>query len=175
MASWIIEKLDTRKHNRNQFDCGQNILNVYLKTRANQEQKKWLNITYVMTSKLSNEIVGYYTLSNSAIKLASMLPNLKQDIPPTYDIPTIKIGRLAVDKNYHNKGLGSLLLKNAFNRIIEISTLSGIRGIEVIAKDHYATEFYQKFGFIPLLDSQNVLFLPIATVIKALNVIVTEA
>lgn len=167
MASWIIEKLDTSKHSRDNFDCGQNILNIYLKTRANQEQKKWLNVTYVMRLHLSHEILGYYTLSNSAIKLAAMLPNLKKDIPHTYDIPTIKIGRLAVDQNHHNKGFGSLLLRNALNRIIEISTLSGIRGVEVIAKDLHAVNFYQKFGFVSLVDTHNLLFLPIATVIKA--------
>lgn len=175
MSSWIIEKLDTSKHNRDKFDCGQNILNIYLKTRANQEQKKWLNITYAMTASASHEIVGYYTLSNSAIKLAAMPPNLKRDIPPTYDIPTIKIGRLAIDKNHHKKSLGSLLLKNAFERIIEIGTLSGIRGIEVAAKDHHAATFYQKFGFVPLIDANNLLFLPIATIINAFNSTTVEA
>jgi len=35
-----IELLNTEKHNRKQFDCGVNVLNIYLKQLANQDQKK---------------------------------------------------------------------------------------------------------------------------------------
>jgi len=103
---YVIEKLDSDKHNREEFDCGIEILNTYLKTRANQEQKKHLNITYVMTfshKARKSPIVGYYTLSNSSIKPALMNLELKRDIPPTYDIPSIKIGRLAIDIKFQKK------------------------------------------------------------------------
>lgn len=172
MSPYIIEKLSKDRHDREKFNCGIDVLNTYLKTRANQEQKKRLNITYVMAADAKtdqNPIIGYYTLSNSAIKPSAMDPELTQDIPPTYDIPSIKIGRLAIDMKFQNKGMGSLLLKDAFIRILEIATLSGIRGIEVIAKNENAASFYKKFGFLQLIDATNLLFLPITTVINALK------
>ena len=58
-------------------------------------------------------------------------------------------------------------MKDAFNRIIEISTLSGIKGIEVVAKDNKAAMFYKKLGFVPLTDTKNLLFLPMGTVMNA--------
>ena len=166
-----IEKLNKNKHGREGFDCGLAVLNTYLQTRANQEQKKRLNVTYVATPSEENKkksgIIGYYTLSNSSMTLSAVNPEIAKGIPPTYDIPTIKIGRLAVDKNYHHQGLGSLLLQDACLRIIELTALSGIKGVEVGAKTAAISQFYQKFGFVPLRDTPHLLFLPLETLLSA--------
>ena len=167
---YSIEKLDPRKHERKGFDCGLEILNLYLQTRANQEQEKRLNVVYVAyeasDSAVKKNIVGYYSLSNSAIALHSLDIKLKRGIPPTYDIPTVKLGRLAVDRHHQGKGLGTCLLKNALQRIIELSALSGIRGVEVIAKNGAVAAFYETFGFMELGDSPGIYFLPLDTLLK---------
>jgi len=172
VSNWIIEKLDPKGHDRQQFNCGVEVLNAYLKTRANQEQKKRLNVTYVAVSiegGTPKSITGYYTLSNSSISLFVVNPDYKKGIPSTYDIPSVKIGRLAVDVSQQSMGLGAFLLKDAFNRIIDISSLSAVRGIEVVAKTKEVTEFYKKYGFIQLEDKNNSLYLPIESAIKALQ------
>jgi len=173
MNNLIIEKLDTALHNRENFDCGIPVLNVYLQTRANQEQKKRLNVTYAAVLKTEKSkifpIAGYYTLSNSAIALAHMSDALKRGVSSSYEIPTVKMGRLAVDRNSQGQGVGKLLLKNAFRKVIEISMLSGIKGIEVIAKDERAVQFYESFGFVRLIHADKLLFLPIETVHQAVD------
>src|SRR3990172_2076867 len=94
-------------------------------------------------------------------------PELKKQIPPTYTIPSVKIGRLAVDKSKQKNGIGRLLLQHAFGKIIDAASISGIRGIEVIAKNPDALTYYEKFGFVRLKDSANLLFLPIETILNA--------
>lgn len=171
MPKWIIEKLDTKRHGREQFDCGIEVLNAFLKFRANQEQKKRLNVTYVAVSVEDNNpksIMGFYTLSNSALALYFVEPNLTRHIPPTYDIPTVKIGRLAVEKSMHGQGIGQALLRDACHRIVEMSAFSGIKGLEVLAKNGEAARFYESFGFHPLLDNKETLFLPIETIIRSI-------
>lgn len=164
-----IEKLNIELHDRQIFDCGIDVQNVYLKQRANQEQKKRLKITQVavLNNDSPKPIVGYYTLSNSSIALNLMHPEFKKQIPPTYTIPSVKIGRLAVDKTNQNKGIGTMLLQHAFKKIVDAASISGIRGVEVVAKNHETIKYYQQFGFVQLQDSTNLLYLPVDTIINS--------
>ena len=168
--AYCIEKLDKHKHDRTKFKCGIDVLDVYLQMKANQEQKKHLNVTYVAVPSrhptAAKPIAGYYTLSNSAICLSSMPDTLKKAVPPTYSIPTLKIGRLAVDNRLHRSGIGGLLLRDACLKAIEIATLSGIKGIEVMAKNESAVSFYEQFGFNRLQDAQHMLFMPTETLLN---------
>lgn len=99
--------------------------------------------------------------------MGNLPPSLTKHIPPNYELPTVKIGRLAKDKNY--PGTGSLLLKDALLRIVKASYSIGIYGIEVDAKDPPAKLFYEKFGFISLIDDQYSLFLPLKTILAAVT------
>lgn len=165
---WIIEKLNIKLHNRNDFCSTVEILNVYLKTRANQEQEKNLNITYVATTpgEMLKPIIGYYTLSSTSLKRMEMPSFIQKGVPQSYDIPAILIGRLAVDQRYEKQGIGKFLLRNAFSRTIDLATLAGVKCISVVAKNEEAVMFYQKFGFTKLADV-NQLILPIETLLKA--------
>lgn len=166
----IFEILDRNIHNRNDFDCGIDILNNFLKTKANKEMKQNLNTTYVFTTNEEfslKPIFGFYTLSTSSLILSSVPSHLTRHVPSSYQLPTAKIGRLARDKNY--PGIGSLLLKDALFRILRISENMGIYGIEVDAKDEAAKTFYENYGFLTLVDDPYLLFMPIKTVMNGLN------
>ncbi|MCH9770067.1 MAG: GNAT family N-acetyltransferase [Gammaproteobacteria bacterium] len=170
MAKWIVEKLNPKQHQREDFDCGVEVLNAYLKTRANQEQKKRLNVTYVVVAdevKSPKPILGFYTLTNSSMVLYFVEPVLRRHIPPNYDIPTLKIGRLALAKDLQGQGIGKFMLKDACDRLIEMSVISGIKGLEVVAKNEVVANFYKSFGFCRLIDNKNTLFLPIETILSA--------
>lgn len=172
MTRWIVEKLDKHQHDRAKFSCGVEVLDNYLKTRANKEQQNRLNVTYVAAGMSQQEslkpISGFYTLSNSAMKRECLPFTMQKNVPPTYDIPSIKLGRLAVDSKFQKQGIGKILLQNAFTRILEMSALTGIKCVEVVAKDKNAENFYKKFGFIPL-EKSTMLVLPIETLVKASN------
>jgi hypothetical protein len=164
----VFEPLDKNIHNRMDFDCGVLVLNHFLQTKASKEMKQNLNTTYVLTTDESGTlkpIFGYYTLSASSLVLSSVPPNAAKHVPPNYQLPTARIGRLARDKNY--PGTGQLLLKDALTRITKTSAAIGIYGVEVDAKDNAAKSFYEKFGFISLIDNQYSLFLPMKTILQA--------
>jgi hypothetical protein len=166
----IFEPLDKNIHNRRDFDCGVGVLNQFLQTKACKEMKQNLNTTYVLTTDEENAlkpIIGYYTVSASSLVLSAVPPHLAKHVPPNYQLPTVRIGRLARDINYPKTG--STLLKDALLRIVKASGSIGIYGIEVDAKDEAARSFYEKFGFISLIDERYSLFLPLATILKALN------
>lgn len=88
-------------------------------------------------------------------------------IPTSYDIPTVKLGRFAVDKNFQGKKFGKILLKDAFKRVLGAAVISGVKGVEVFAKNNQAIGFYRKFGFVNLTRATPLMFLPIETIRSA--------
>ncbi|MFV0566758.1 MAG: GNAT family N-acetyltransferase [Flavobacteriaceae bacterium] len=151
----MIELLD-KKHNRNNFDCGKELLNNYLKTQAGQDIKRKLSACFVLSESETNNIQGYYTLSNNSISLSSFPDQIQKKLPKSYtSIPTTLLGRLAIDKNYQGKGVGKILLIDALKRSYEISQEIGSFAVVVDPIDEEAEKFYKKYDFIKLPDSEK--------------------
>ena len=164
MAIWTISNLD-KLHDRSAFDCGQPLLDEWLKTRASQFDRRDLSRTYVATRLNELTAVGYYAISSHRV-VHETLPSAEAKGLPRLDVPVLLIGRLAVDRSEQAKGLGSLLLVDALRRGASISAQIGIRAVEVDALDDAARRFYLKFGFRALLDDPHHLFLPMHEIRK---------
>jgi ribosomal protein S18 acetylase RimI-like enzyme len=80
----------------------------------------------------------------------------------------VRLGRLAVSKDHHGRGLGKILLLAAMKKFLEVFRMAGGIGLFVDAKDHQAKAFYEHFGFVPLPSNELQLFLPVATIQEAL-------
>ena len=171
MAQWDIQPLG-RGHDRSSFDCGNAALNDWLQERAGQWQKKELARCYVASLKdesLKDEslVVGYYAISSHHVGYESLPADQAKGLP-RIDVPVVLLGRLAVDQSVRGQGLGSFLLIDALRRAEHLARQLGIRAVEVDAIDEAARQFYLKFGFTPLEDEPNHLFLPM-NVIRKLN------
>ncbi len=158
MATWTIRRLD-KTHDRAVFDCGESVLNEWLKDRAGQFDRRDLSRTFVATRENELVVVGYYAISSHRV-VYDVLPDSEAKGLPHLDIPVVLIGRLAVDRSVQGQGLGSLLLVDALRRSANTSLQLGIRAVEVDAIDDTARSFYLKFGFRPLLDDPRHLFMP---------------
>src|SRR5438552_604744 len=79
-------------------------------------------------------------------------------------LPTIHLGRLAVDQSAKGQGLGRFLLFHFLKKALEVSQEVGVYAVDVWAKDEDARPFYVKYGFIELQDDRLHLYLPIVTV-----------
>ena len=82
-------------------------------------------------------------------------------------VPVAVIGRLAIDKNHQQRGLGKALLKDAFQRVLTVSTIIGVRAVLVHAVDHEAAEFYVAHGFKPFTTNPLTLWLPVQDIAGA--------
>ena len=160
----MIELLD-KKHNRNDFDCGKELLNNYLKTQAEQDIKRKLSACFVLADKETDCIKGYYTLSNNSIPLSCFPEPIRRKLPQSYEsIPTTLLGRLAIDRKFKGKGFGKILLIDALRRSYEISKEIGSFAVVVDPIDREAELFYEKYDFIKLPDSGKMFI-----AIKSLN------
>ncbi len=151
----MIEVLD-KKHNKNEFDCGKELLNNYLKNQAGQDIKRKLSACFVLSESDTNLIQGYYTLSNNSIPLSDFSEKSQKKLPKSYtSIPTTLLGRLAIDIKSQGKGIGKILLIDALKRSYEIAKEIGSFAVVVDPIDEEAEKFYQKYGFIKLPDSEK--------------------
>ncbi len=164
MSRWRIEGL-AKRHVREAFDCGEESLNVFLRTQARQNARKDISRTYVAVEEGSRDVVGYYTLSGGSVAFADLPEDLAKRLP-RYPIPTAHLGRLAVDKRLQKQGLGGVLLVDALKRVRDVADRIGIHAVTVHALNDRAKSFYEAFGFLALVDDGHHLFLPTATIRK---------
>lgn len=148
----MTELLD-KKHHREVFDCGKELLNNYLKKQASQDIKRKLAACFVLSENETN-IQGYYTLSNNSIPLHNFPEHIQKKLPKSYNaIPATLLGRLAIDQKHQGKGIGKILLIDALKRSYEISKEIGSFAVVVDPINEAAENFYKKYDFIKLPDS----------------------
>jgi len=150
-------------HDRGQFDCGIEPLNVYLKQYALQNQKKGIVRNYVLCR--DRRVVGYYSLAYGSVAQSDAPPTITKGIG-RYPIPVMILARLAVDLREKGQGLGKALLKNAVLRTLQAADIAGLKAIFVHAKDSEARQFYEKHGFIPSAHDPLHLFFPVTPLRK---------
>jgi GNAT superfamily N-acetyltransferase len=145
-------------HDRSQFDCGIEPLNVYLKQYALQNQKKGIVRNYVTCR--GTRVAGYYSLAYGSVSQEDAPSPLTRGIGK-YPIPVMILARLAVDGREKGKGLGKALLKDAILRTLQAAEIAGLKAIFVQAKDQAAEQFYARHGFIPSPGDPLHLFFPL--------------
>ncbi len=161
--SQISEPLAS-KHNKSDFSCGIEMLDQYLHKQANQDVKRKLSACFVINDQKVSLIKGYYTLSNSSIPLENIPAHIQKRLPRSYSsIPTILLGRLAVDYRFQGLGIGKLLLIDALKRCFEISKTIGSFAVVVDPINREAENFYDNYGFIKLPESGK-MFIPLKTI-----------
>jgi predicted N-acetyltransferase YhbS len=145
-------------HDRTQFDCGVEPLNVYLKQYALQNQKKGIVRNYVTCRGAL--VVGYYLLAYGSVAQADAPPALSKGIGK-YPILLMMLARLAVDVREKGQGLAKALLKDAMLRTLQAAEIAGLKAIFVQARDQAAQQFYARHGFIPSPGDPLHLFFPL--------------
>ena len=151
-------------HDRAGFTSGNPALDDYIRRRARQDRDRRVAAVFVMVSDKPSDIAGYYTLSSLSIELRAVPSDKVRRLPPYPSVPAVLIGRLAIDQQYQGRGLGGILLMDALHRVLGQSKEIAAWAVIVDAMDALAADFYGHYGFRPLSDQPDRLFLPIATV-----------
>jgi len=155
------------------FDCGDEPLNNYLKRHAwTNQQKSSIGVTYVALEESAPRLVlGYFTLATSSVP-RDLLPKKHVRGLPPYDLPLILLARLAVDHRFAGRGLGHGLIAEAFKITLRVADEVGCR---CIITDAYRDRvgWYAKYGFIPIegagTDGPQKMFLDVRTIRAALR------
>jgi GNAT superfamily N-acetyltransferase len=131
-------------HDFQLFDSGHDSLDEWLRRRARANQVSGASRTYVVCE--GERVVGYYCLSSGALAVVDASGPIRRNMPDP--IPMAVLGRLAIDRNWQGKGLGTALLQDAVLRTGQAAHIMGIRGLLVHAISEEAKAFYEHYGFI---------------------------
>lgn len=159
-APFRLALLDA-SHDRSNFDSGAPALDRYFKEQVTQDVRRRVASCFVAMSE-DQRIAGFYTLASASVPLTELTPEAIKKLPRYRAVPTVRMGRLAVDQAFKGQGLGGALLGDALTRAArsEIAAYA----LVVDAKDEPAAAFYRHHGFIALPETPLTLFLPLATV-----------
>ena len=146
------------------FSCSKPPLDDWLRHRALRAEGRSAR-TYVVCE--ARAVVAYYCFAAGAVRLEDVPKPMRRNMPT--EVPVILIGRLAVDSRYQGRGIGSALLKDAFARALEASTIIGARAVMVHALDEEAAAFYAAFGFVRFPGSSLTFFLPMETIRRVIE------
>lgn len=155
-----LEPLDDT-YDRDSFTCGVEALDRYLKTQVTQDIRRRMATCFVAIKDRSQALAAYYTIASAGISMHDLPPELTKKLPRYPTVPAIRIGRLAVDLEFRNRGLGGALLADALRRVL-LSPPAAF-ALLVDAKEDKAVAFYRHHGFQPLASQPRTLFLAIAS------------
>lgn len=159
--NYYFENLN-EKHDLSDFDCGDKDLNDFLKNDALAQQNARLNVTKLIMC--DGNIIGFTSILTDGIMIKKIRnEKVKLEIKEKLNINSnkksisaVKIGRLAIDKKYARKGLGSHILNNILKNLKDISEKEV--GFRFIIVEGYAKAFnfyVTKNGFEHLKNDEN--------------------
>lgn len=154
------------EHDTAAFDCGNAALNEWLRARALRAEAAGICATTVWTEPAGVEVLGFHSIAPTQIRRDG-LPS--RSMAAGYSsVPGYLIGRLALDNRLRGKRLGSQLLLDALELIVQAADRSAGRVIVVDAIDDSAVAFYERHDFTRVADT-NRLVMKIATARAALS------
>lgn len=131
-------------HRIDAFDCGEPMLDEWLRKRALGNQASGASRTFVVTDA-SGRVMGHYALAAGAVAHETATSAVRRNMPDP--VPVLVLGRLAVDRQAQGMKLGAALLQDAVKRAIGVSADAGIRALLVHALPEQAKQFYAHYGF----------------------------
>ncbi|OPH47635.1 hypothetical protein BC351_10625 [Paenibacillus ferrarius] len=118
-------------------------MNSFLVKEAYIEQESALNTTFLLYH--NRDLAGYISLCADSIKL--QLKERDSDNIPYETIPSLKVARLAISKDFQKKGLGKLLLKySIYKALLMRKDFCGIKFLTLDCFQHRLS-YYEALGF----------------------------
>lgn len=127
-----------------EFDCGNNELNDWLKNRALDNQLRGASRTYVSLDS-EGRIAGFFCITNAVIEHENLPSSKRRNMPKP--LPCCLLGRLAVDKKSQGKRLGAALVMEALRIAWMVSSMFGCWALIVQPKGESQIKFYEHLGF----------------------------
>lgn len=146
----------TEQHVLEPFDCGNEVLDDWLRRRAMKNHHLNASRTFVICLEGTMRVVGYYSIATGSVSHVDLGRSLRQNMPDP--IPVVLLGRLAVDVCTQGHNYGKWLLNDAVVRVSGLADQVGIKAIMVHAINEQAKAFYEYFGFVQSPVAANTLF-----------------
>src|SRR3954453_161641 len=93
-ARYRVEPLNPEKHRREEFSCESGVLTDFLQKRGRKEMEARASACFVLVEESDpGRIAGYYTMSQTSIRLQQLPENLSRRLPRYPELGATLIGR----------------------------------------------------------------------------------
>jgi GNAT superfamily N-acetyltransferase len=157
-----------KQHPRRRFDCGQEQVNDWIRTKALQHQKKRLSSTKALIAP-QGEIAGFYTLATGQVDFGDLPPELVRQLPRRA-LPVAVLAWLGVNETHQGLKLGQRLLAQALRDCYEAGQTFAFVAVILDCVDDRAKDFYKQWEFAELPGNPYRLFLSSTTLSAMMNV-----
>lgn len=140
-------------------------LDEWLRRRARANQVSGASRTFVVAQ--DRRVVAYYAMASGALAIQDASGRFRRNMPDP--IPIALLGRLAIDREWHGRGLGRALFRDCAHRVAHAAETLGIRGIVTHAISEPAKAFYLTLGFEPSSLDPMTLMVTLADVQALIN------
>ena len=140
---------NTQNHDLNNFSCGLDDMDDFLKDDALDQQNENLNVTYL--ARFNNEIVGFFSFQtpekfNKCISTDKLC------------FENVILKNFLREDKYNSLGLGTVLLDNTCYQIKRISEIHGVRFITVDAYCNVRGFYYKnEFNHLKIHNPQKLM------------------
>jgi GNAT superfamily N-acetyltransferase len=138
--------LDPRRHDREEFDSGEQALDEWLRRYPGQNRRRDTAATWVIADA-NNVVVGYASVAMTGIDRSAAPQPLAKGAPDP--VPALLLGRLAVDRRYANLGIGTSLAVHVLATAVELNEKAACRAVVVTALTRQARAWWERLGFHP--------------------------
>lgn len=164
MSDWISSRISA-DHVLSRFDCGNAVLNDWLRESALRADTQGTARVFTWTRPDDPRVVAFSAVAPTEVRRAGLARSAHGG---NTVIPAYLLGRLALDRSLHGRGLGTQLLLDAVEVVVVASESGGGRLLVVDAIDDAASSFYRAHGFIEITGT-NRLYARITALKSLLN------
>ena len=160
----IIEDIN-KTHDINNFNCGLDSVNDFLKNEALKNHSDLLSKTYIARRNSSNNVIAYCTICPHILKKSEseFIINRKY----RWNTPAILLAQLGVDVNNKGENLGQKLIGYLFFDVaIPVVKYIHYAAIVVDAENESLISYYQKSGFKRFKEDGLRLYIPMSAILN---------
>jgi GNAT superfamily N-acetyltransferase len=136
--------LDASRHDREQFDSGEAVLDEWLRRYAGQNRRRDTAATWVIADA-SDVVVAYTSIAMTGIDRSAAPASLAKGAPDP--VPALLLGRLAVDHRHTGLGIGTALAGHVLATAAELNETAACRAVVVTALNSKARAWWERLGF----------------------------
>jgi GNAT superfamily N-acetyltransferase len=135
-----------RRHDRSQFDCGEPALDEWLRRYAGQNRRRDTAATWVIADA-DDRVAAYASIAMTGIDRSAAPAGLARQASDP--VPALLLGRLAVDRHYSRRGVGTALVAHVLATAVELNTHAAARAVVVSVINPNARRWWERLGFHP--------------------------
>lgn len=133
-------------HSVENFNCGRDPMNEWLKRTALSNQKRDLSRVHALVCG-DGIVRGFFTLSPFTLEIEDVDKKDRGGVNKGR-LHSQLLGRFATDVSVKGNNIGGLLMDLAFEKYLELCSLTTSKFLCLHAKEDWLVGYYKRFGFV---------------------------